>query len=278
MNELGVAIERIIPWFPHETETPYVLVRVSEAHANSWAELVRDAFRRCYLKDQFLETRSHELEKQARGNLNEIQEQIIRSKLPNPGSVMSGDFGEILVYFFQAKEAYPNIAFGPKKWRLKQDRTKSSPYSDVVQFVLPTWPTPSREDVIHCAEVKAKATNGDSTPIQSAIRDCGKDRTSRLAKTLVWLRDRAIGEELGSVRIPHLNRFINATEFPPATKRFRAVAVICSSIAEAELKAAPAIESADFSMVIITVPNLKTVYTSVFEAVQQSNLLAEATE
>ncbi|MBM4291364.1 MAG: DUF1837 domain-containing protein, partial [Deltaproteobacteria bacterium] len=95
-----------------------------------------------------------------------------------PGATMAGDFGEILVYLYQSVRELPVEALGVKKWRLKQDRTKPAPHSDVVHFVLPSWPMPSDKDVLLCSEVKTKSTDGDSTPIQSAIADSEKDRKS----------------------------------------------------------------------------------------------------
>ncbi len=125
-----------------------------------------------------------------------------------------------------------------------------------------------------CSEVKCKSTNsGDWSPIEEAIKGCSNDRTSRLAKTLVWLRDRAIGESLGSVQIDHLNRFINANDHPAAIKRFCAVAVICSSLIEAEIKKAPAVAPSEYTLVIIAVPNLHATYTAVFKAVQECSPL-----
>jgi hypothetical protein len=114
-----------------------------------------------------------------------------------------------------------------------------------------------------CAEVKTKSTAGQSQPIATAIADSAKDRTSRLARTLVWLRERATMEDLGSVRLEHLDRFINATEHPPAEKRFRAVAVVCSSLLDGELASAPTAPTA-CSLVVIAVPDLQATYTSVF--------------
>ena len=183
---------------------------------------------------------------------------------------MAGDFGEILVYVYQAAMAHRLVAFGPKKWRLKQDRTKPAPFSDVVHFILPSWPTATENDVILCAEVKTKSTNSSSTPIQHAIADCAKDRNSRLANTLVWLRERALNESLGTVTINHLDRFINATEYPRATKHFRAVAVICASLVENELLNAPQQTATDYTLVVITVPALQNVYSTVFQAIHES--------
>jgi hypothetical protein len=232
--------------------------------------MIRDAFRRCYLTDQFLQERTQELEQELGGTPEDRQRQIIHSQLPDAGPIMSGDFGEILVYFYHAVKSHPQVAFGPKKWRLKENRTKAAPYSDVLHFILPSWPASTPNDVLLCSEVKCKSTKRSNwSPIEEAISGCSNDRTSRLAKTLVWLRDRAIGESLASVHIAHLNRFINANDHPAAIKRFCAVAVICSSLIEAEIKKAPAVASAEYTLVVIAVPNLHATYTAVFEAVQE---------
>ena len=272
MNELGLNIADVLAWFPHEKESPYIFVRVSNEHADGLANSICHAVRRSYLSDHLLRERVQALEEELNGTPEERQAQVINSKLPDAGSTMSGDFGEILVYCYQAAKAHPQVAFGPKKWRFKQDRTKPAPLSDVVQFILPTWPTPSAVDVILCAEVKAKATDGTSSPIEKAIEDCAKDRTSRLLRTLLWLKERAMGENLGSVQLAHLNRFINANDHPTATKRFQAVAVVCSSLVNTELSKAPAEASPEYTLVVISVPNLHAVYTAIFDAVRSSTL------
>lgn len=272
MNELGLDISNFLHLFPHEIELPYAVVRISDEQVNGLAVTIRDAVRRCYLSDELLQDRVKALEVELGGTAEFRQAQIIGAKLPNPGSTMSGDFGEILTYIYQAARAHPQIAFGAKKWRFKQDRTKPAPLSDVVQFILPTWPRPSTEDVILCAEVKAKATDGTSSPIEKAIEDCAKDRTSRLLRTLLWLKERAIGEDLGTVKLAHLERFISANDHPSAQKRFRAVAVVCSSLVEEELSEAPTEPSQEYTLVVICVPNLHRVYTAVYEAVRSSTL------
>lgn len=262
MDDLGFDILRTLAWFPHSKEAPYVLVRVSDEHAKAWADALGVAVRRCYVSDSVVEERA-----KATGV---SKAEIIAARLPDAGSTMAGDFGEILVYFYQAAKEHPGALLGPKKWRLKQDRTKPAPHSDVVQFVLPSWPTPSDKDILLCSEVKTKSTNGNSSPITSAIEDSAKDRTSRLARTLVWLRERALLEPLGDIQLVHLDRFINATEHPPATKRFRAVAVICSSLVDGESVDAPTEVSSDYTVVVIAVPDLHKTYTAVFEAARTS--------
>ena len=187
---------------------------------------------------------------------------------------MAGDFGEILAYLYQGTTEQTNTPLGVMKWRLKQDRTKPAPYSDVVHFVLPHWPQSSAEDAILCAEVKTKSTAGSFAPIEKAIADGRKDRTSRLAQTLTWLRERAYTEDLGEVRLEHLNRFLNAVDHPVAQKRFRAVAVVSAHLLAAELVHAPAKRSEECTVVVISVPQLKTVYTSVFKEALQATTCA----
>lgn len=261
-DDLGFDFSHAASWFPHDQDKPYVLVKVSDQHAKSWTDALGLTVRRCYVSDTIVATRA--------AVLNVQQAEIIAAKMPDAGATMAGDFGEILVYVYQSTKELPTASFGPKKWRLKQDRTKPAPLSDVVHFVLPTWPTPSDKDLVLCAEVKTKSTDGESEPIESAIKDCAKDRTSRLARTLVWLRERALSESLGDVELAHLDRFINATEHPEAKKRFRAVAVVCESLITEELKSAPTATSPDYTVVVIGVPDLKTVYTRVFESAKKA--------
>lgn len=258
MDELGFDFNTSIGWFPHQQEQPYVLVRLTTAQAQQLAEDLAVAVRRCYITDGLLTQRADAL--------GIPQTDILGSKLPDPGATMAGDFGELLCYVYQSTKELPGEAIGAKKWRLKQDRTKPAPRSDVVHFLMPNRPNPSAEDGILCAEVKLKSTAGQSTPIASAIADCTKDRTSRLAETLVWLRERAMAEDLGDVDIPLLDRFIHLVDHPPVAKRFRAVAVVCESLLNQELLAAPVVASADFTLLVIAVPNLKQTYEAVFAA------------
>lgn len=255
-------IQRAVPWFPHEQDAPYVLVRVGDQHSKTWADALGVAVRRCYVSDAIVEERA-----KATGV---AKVDIIAARLPDAGSTMAGDFGEILVYFYQAAQELPASALGPRKWRLKQDRTKPAPHSDVVHFVLPSWPASSENDLLLCSEVKTKSTDGGSSPIKSAIEDCAKDRTSRLARTLVWLRERALLEPLGDVQLAHLERFINATDHPEAKKRFRAVAVVCASLLDGELVDAPADAHPDYTVVVIAVRELQQTYTSVFAAARKA--------
>lgn len=258
MDELGFDFSSVNSWFPHEQEHPFVLVKMKSEEALRLAETMAVAMRRCYIADSQLTKRATEL------GISQLE--ILCSTLPDKGATMAGDFGEILGYFYQSNKALPAIAIGAKKWRLKQDRTKPAPKSDVIHFVMPDRPNSSTQDAVLCSEVKLKSTAGSSTPIKSAIEDCAKDRTSRLALTLVWLRERAMRENLGDIDVQLLNRFIDSIDHPQVAKRFRAVAVICENLLTNELQAVPSVLNPDFTLVVIALPNLKETYEAVFAA------------
>lgn len=258
MNELLLDRDMVSAWFEEEQVEPYVRVNVPPEVAAALADRLAQSLRRFYITDEKLQERASATGRSRR--------KILAAKLPDRGSTMAGDFGEFACFLYQATRQYPSLPIGPKKWRLKQDRTKPAPHSDVVHFVLPGWPAATDQDIIVCSEVKTKSTDADSTPIKSAIEDSAKDRTSRLAKTLVWLRDRALGEDLPGVDIDQLERFINADKHPAATRRFLAVAVICASLVPNELADAPAEPPSDYIVVVMSVPNLKETYEQVFDA------------
>jgi len=258
VKELGIDIEAISDWFAGEQQSPYVLVRVSDEHAAVWAEILGTPVRRCYIDDAVLDSRA-----KATGH---PKSELLAAKLPDRSSTMSGDFGEILVFLYHAAVESEDELIGPKKWRLKQDRTKPAPHSDVIHFILPSWPESSHKDRLLCSEVKTKATSGSSSPISSAIADCEKDRTSRLAKTLVWLKERALHEDIGTTDIAHIERFIKSTDHPEAEKSFYAAAVICSELVDDELAEAPDKQPTDHTVVVIAVPDLKAHYEEVFDA------------
>jgi hypothetical protein len=258
MEDLHVNIDDLLPCFVHIQEEPYIFIQVPEECAAAWVSNLGLPVRDCYVANDVLDANV------LRTGLP--REDLVKAKLPDRGATMAGDFGEILTYLYHAVHEHPVVTIGPKKWRLKHDRTKPAPGSDVIHFVLPVWPASSTEDKIICSEVKTKSTTAPSTPIPSAIEDCKKDQVSRLAKTLVWLKEQALFDDLGSTTIAHLDRFIQSTDHPPAQKHFHAVAVVCSSLIGDELGSAPTDAPEGYKLVVISVPNLKKLYESVFDA------------
>jgi hypothetical protein len=262
MRDLGLDLAEIRTFFVQEQDQSFVLIKVPAGATAAWAEALGVPARRCYLSDRSLFENAE--------RTGRPPSEIVKAKIPDSGSVMAGDFGEILTALFLASQRHPIEVHDPKKWRLKQDRTKPAPYSDVVQFVLPQWPAPSSDDELICAEVKTKSTGGDSTPVASAIADSRKDREGRLIKTLVWLKERALGEDLGSVDLDQIERFIRATDFPPATHEFFAVAVISSNLLEDEIDSAEPLADDECTLVILSVPDLKANYEALYAAIVAS--------
>jgi hypothetical protein len=262
MRELGLDLAQVRTIFVEERDRPFMLIRVPPSVTAAWAEMLGVPARRCYLSDNSLSENAR--------RTNRPPSQIVEAKIPDRGAVMAGDFGEILTALYLASKEDPTDVRDPKKWRLKQDRTKAAPYSDVVQFVLHEWPTPSGKDRLVCAEVKTKSTKGQSTPIVSAITDSRRDREGRLIKTLAWLKERALGEDLGTLNLDQIERFISATDYPPATREFRAVAVICSSLLDSEAGGVVPPPDEECTLVVISVPDLKANYEKVYAAIVAS--------
>lgn len=114
MRDLGLDFTAITPWFADDHKSPYVLVRVDDQHAAAWSEVLGTPVRRCYIDDALLNERAR-----ATGR---PKSELIAAKLPDRGSTMAGDFGEILVFLYHASVETGAELIGPKKWRLKQDR------------------------------------------------------------------------------------------------------------------------------------------------------------
>lgn len=258
MRELEVDLEAFGAIFSPIQSTPFMVVEIDAATASALAKQLGVPVRRCYISDEALRERMTRTSASAR--------EIIGAKLPDRGSTMAGDFGEILTALFQAAREHPGEVLDPKKWRLKQDRTKPAPGSDVVQMILPHWPTASEEDRIICSEVKTKSTPGASKPIASAIADSEKDSARRFIKTLNWLKERALDTGLSTVKVEQLDRFIHAVDHPTARREFRAVAVIAASLVADELAGAVAPPASERMLVVISVPDLKAHYEQVYDA------------
>lgn len=261
MRETGVDLPKIKEMFTNREGGPFEILEMSESSVSVLLSDSAIPFRRCYIADELLKERM--------SASNCAAKDILDVVLPDPGSTMSGDFGEVLTAFYLAATS-SSEAFDSKKWRLKADRTKSAPYSDVVQFILPHWPESSDSDRINCAEVKTKATKSNSSPIASAIEDSKKDSDTRLIKTLNWLRERALMGVLSPDYEAQLDRFIYAIGHAPFERCFYAVAVISADLVDKEIAAWEGESPADRKLMVISIPGLKSVYEAVYEGIRVS--------
>lgn len=128
---------------------------------------------------------------------------------------------------------------------------------------------PSNEDLLMSAEVKTKSTKHTKNPIQQAVEGVQKDKISRLARTLSWLKDKYTSVDPNPEKIEYLDRFINSQEdkYGKYTKHFKAVAVIDSSFLDNDLKEkikVPDIDG-DFEIIIVSLDTLKEVYEDTYK-------------
>lgn len=237
------------------------------AESKKWAQILGVPARRCYISDDALKARADAVKVSG--------SRVAAAKIPDPGSVMSGDFGELITAFYFAARSLPSVAIDPIRWRYKADRKKAAPFSDVVQMILPSWPMATADDRIVCAEVKAKATKSTFDPIEKAGNGSADDRGGRLVNTLEWLKDKALADGSDFVEIAQLDRFIQAVDHPQVSWEFCAVAVIDSDFVDDEIAKGTAPDPRKCTLVIISVPELKNRYTELFaEIVASADQLA----
>ncbi len=178
---------------------------------------------------------------------------------------MSGDFGEVLTLFFLSSER-PEKTKLVMKWRYKQDRRKPAPHSDVIILHRRKRDAPSKTDFVICAETKQKATHSERfIPISEAVRGFEKDRIGRLARSLAWLRERAIDRDLPK-NITYIERFTNdlSVEY---CKYFKAVVILERDLLDKEITRKIGLpgQDASFEIVALGVGSLKSLYEAVFK-------------
>ena len=267
MHEFGLDLDLIRSFFDEDGEG-IIRIAVSTDVADTWPTVLADAMRLAYIADDLLED--------GVGATGQTKAEVLAAKLPTVGSIQSGDFAEFVAALFLGAREVDVDVLDTKKLRLKYDRDKASPRTDIVQLHLPSWPHASDADRVVCAEAKGKATQGNNNQAEAAIEGAVSDRDGRLAKTLVWLRTRASGDGHGgtlvggTVTFQHLDRFVEADAHPPYERVFNAILVICESLVADELKDLdpPAPDECEFF--VISVPDLKGAYQAMLAAVSAS--------
>lgn len=156
------------------------------------------------------------------------REEVIKSCLPNKGNVMAGEFGEILSTELIQDEIVSDsygILYNPFKLRWKEDRKKAALKTDVVLINL-------KDDIydIYSAEVKTKANKKIEDSIYDMFDGIRKDRASRLAETLYWMKEKEIRTKYSSLdNLTLLNglieKFKEFNHITPIKKQFIGVLV-----------------------------------------------------
>ncbi len=187
----------VFSWFDdHETPTRSIEVRahiINDKNASKLESFMAEAIPSCYISPENLDAQKN--------NTGLPVCDVIKNKLPDAGSVMAGDFGEILTLFYLAGDV-AETAKKVKKWRFKQDRTKPSPHSDVIILYREHEGRSSINDFVICAEAKLKSTSSTFSPIEKSLEGYRLDKTGRLARTLVWLKEKRL--IMGMQSLSHL--------------------------------------------------------------------------
>ena len=185
---------------------------------------------------------------------------------------MSGDFGEVLTLFYLGGERSEEVKH-VKKWRFKQDRKKPAPHSDVIVLFREYSDRPSENDFVICAESKAKATGSPSEPIKNSIKGYESDKTGRLARTLVWLKEKEI-DHGNADSLEFIKRFTDDILNVEFSKKYRAVAIIDRDYLDEELLRSLNIptQNDEFEIIVLGIKNLKDLYEQSF-----SRAIIEAT-
>jgi len=251
--------KNIVSWFSeHQKPDGSVEVRahiLDDDKSSQLIEFMSHVIPDCYISGSDLTNRMNETGLSA--------SEILQNKLPDTGNVMSGDFGEVLTLFYLGSERNEDIK-KIKKWRFKQDRKKATPHSDVIILYRKFSDRPSKMDFVICAESKAKATGSDSKPIENAIKGYDADKTGRLARTLIWLKEKAI-DHGNADDIEFITRF-NDDRLMEYKKSYRAVAIIDRNYIDAELVKPIELpdQNDEFEIIVLGIDNLKDLYEQIF--------------
>lgn len=243
--------------------TAYVL---NSEDIASFLKKLPSLFRDCYVSDE-------KIDELAKADSSLSKETIIKTYLPDLGNIQSGDFGEIISYHLIKEKDLPLKLDGFYKWRFKIDKNKPTPLADLVLLHIDNDTIPSENDYIISAEVKTRATNQGNDTFSNAVKEALEgvkiDRISRLAKTLVWMKDKSIQHSMLDLR-KKLERFINATDAIYG-KKFNAVLVIDDQYTDGKMDTSTIIENQDddTEIIIFCFPNLKNIYEEVYKNINE---------
>ncbi len=230
--------------------------KLNPSYVQSLKDLMVTEIPSCYIANDDLEVITN--------STGLTSSEIIQNKLPDAGSVMAGDFGEILTLFYLASDL-DTRANKIKKWRFKQDRRKPAPHSDVIILYRENDDSSSHNDYVYCAEAKVKSTSSTGAPIENSIVGYESDKTGRLARTLVWLKEKAI-DRGDAESLTFMKRFTEDHLNVEFRKHYRAVAVIDCGFLDEELLKTIEIphQSDEFRVIVIGIDDLKDFYQECF--------------
>ena len=234
-------------------------------------------FRRAYLTDEKVDRL------EAKGQNS--RKDIINRRLPDQGDVMSGDFGEILTFYMATELWSSDTNVRPMKWQFKDDPKKASPKTDVVLFYLVNDAQhPDANDKMITYEAKARATaisgkykfhtqkpsitykdGKDCCSFVDAVFDADKDRASRAAESLIYLKNKAEDSDDDAL-MDVLLRFEKSYTLPYVAEH-NAVVIVESSDLANQISRIPADLMTTFPGIAVycmPIKDLKAVYEQVY--------------
>ncbi len=238
-------------------------------------------FRRAYITDEKLD--KIEAKKQ------NPRTDIIKRRLPDPGDVMSGDFGEILTFYMATELWSPDVNYTPMKWRFKDDPKKASPKTDVILFqFVNDVEHPNVNDKLITYEAKAHATaitgkyrdhiqkkavtykdGKDKCSFVDAMFDADKDRASRAGESIIYLKNHAENID-DDVLMNVLLRFENGYSVSYKAE-YNAVAIIESTDFANQIARMPAdlmTTFPDITLYCMPIKDLQNVYERVYSQLE----------
>ncbi|HVX28344.1 MAG TPA: Hachiman antiphage defense system protein HamA [Parafilimonas sp.] len=234
--------------------------KLKEDERKNFLEKLPGPFRSLYLSDEILNER---IKLFGSSRINEILE-----KIPDQANIQSGEFAELLLYFFIPECYISGDCLNPPKWKWKQHKNRALQFTDVLILQIKTKDNPSVEDFLIAVESKAQATKPgkDVIRLHDAIRGSEEDYVSRLAESLVYLKAR-YKDELNVDSVKYLERFMETPRFPSYIKYFKAVGIVDDEFAGNELsKADPTskIIKDSLEVILISMKDMKEIYENVY--------------
>jgi hypothetical protein len=254
---------KLLSYFNFEKTDHFNIYRLKPEDREKFLNEITSHFRQCYITDENLNDGANKNQMHA----SKFLEEFI---LPSKGNIKSGDFGEMLSYFFVIEHFTLKdiILFAPRKWLWKEDRNRASPFSDAVGFYRESNINSSENDFVVCVESKMHATKPDVHRIQEAIDGANNDRISRLAKTIGWLREQYTRKGYPEKR-EFIERFSNSVGKKTYNKIFKAYVILDKKYEISEFS--QIIKNNDgISIIVITVENLKDIYESNLKRIIES--------
>ncbi|MDR0604747.1 MAG: SAVED domain-containing protein [Bacteroidales bacterium] len=243
----------VLQFFTYFEKNGFHTYKLNISDTESFLDAIKEEARKYYILDSELAEKSEEI---GIGK-SEFLEQYV---LPSVGKIKSGDFGEIFSCSF-VKERYAQKGFilvCPRKFIWKMDRDKAMPFTDVVGFYREDIAKASSNDFIVSVESKMKATNSAANRIQEAIDGAQKDRTTRLAKTLIWLKQK-YGREGNAKMHEFTKRYSNPVYQGTYNKIYKAFTIVDSKFETTEIEN-PVNNNDGITIIVISMDNLKNIY------------------